>query len=151
MPYLKKRKGKFASIADGAWRELPVRLEAARRARALSQADLSRLSGVARSLLSRLESTQRPSLAAETLLRLSAALGVRAEWLWRGEGPMDAVEHDTDRRQFLAAVEGRADKYPASVIAVATTFVNAGERHTTAGWLARLDEIHSILAPLLPS
>jgi transcriptional regulator with XRE-family HTH domain len=150
MPYLKKRKAKFASIADGAWRELPVRLEAARRARALSQADLSRKSNVARSLLSRLESTERPSLAAETLLRLSDALGVRPHWLWKGTGPMNMAEDDPELREFAATLDGVAAKYSASALAVAKTFATAGERHTPSGWIARLDEIESILAPILP-
>jgi transcriptional regulator with XRE-family HTH domain len=151
VPYLKKRKAKFESIADGGWREMPARLEKLRSARALSQADLSRKSGVAKSLLSRLESVERPSMAAETLLRLAAALDVRPEWLWRGEGPMDAAEHSAERKQFTAVLEGKADKYHAAVIAVATTLAAGGERHTTAGWIARLDEIQSMLAPILPS
>ena len=129
---------------------MPVRLEKMRRARALSQAELSRKSGVAKSLLSRLESTERPSMAAETLLRLAAALEVRPEWLWRGEGPMDVAEQSAERRQFMAVLEGKADKYHASVLAVATTLSSGGERHTSAGWIARLDEIQSILAPILP-
>jgi transcriptional regulator with XRE-family HTH domain len=125
-------------------------LEQVRKARTLSQADLSRRSGVAKSLLSRLESDLRPSLAAETLLRLSSALGVRPEWLWRGEGPMDATERNADWEQFTAALEGKASNYPAPVIAVANSLALGGERHTTQGWIARLDEIQSILAPILP-
>jgi hypothetical protein len=39
--------------------------------------------------------------------------------------------------------------YHAITVATARRFAVRGERHTTAGWRARLDEIHGVLAPLV--
>jgi transcriptional regulator with XRE-family HTH domain len=147
MPYLKQR---GRNSTDGSWRGLPERLERARSARGLSQADLSRRSGVAKSLLSRIESQERPSLAAETLLRLSAALGVRPEWLWHGTGVMDAGGELTEHEKLAQAIEQSGRAFHRTVVAVANAFATEGERHMIDGWLDRLREIEKRLEPLLP-
>jgi transcriptional regulator with XRE-family HTH domain len=154
MPYLKKVRSRSSAAQGGsgiAWRELPKRVEEARVARGLTQAELSRRSGVSRPLLSRIESEGRPSLAAETLLRLSAALGVRPEWLWCGTGMMDAAGQVVEQEVLAEAVKRSTGAYELPVIAAANAFAAGGERHTVDGWLARLDEIQAMLGPLLPA
>ena len=57
--------------------ELLRQLKAAREARGLSLADLTRLTGMDRSALSKLETGQRPNPTIETLVRYAAAVGKR--------------------------------------------------------------------------
>ncbi len=54
-------------------------LKAAREARGLSLADLTRLTGMDRSALSKLETGQRPNPTIETLARYAEAVGKRLE------------------------------------------------------------------------
>jgi transcriptional regulator with XRE-family HTH domain len=140
-----------------AWRGFPARLRQARTKHGLSLRELARRSGVAQSLLSRLENDVRPWVAAETLLRLCETLRLRPEWLWNGEDPRDAgggiatdATLDASAAGIDVAVSQASCAYHPSALAVARTFAARGERHTTAGWLARLDEIQGLLAPLLP-
>jgi DNA-binding XRE family transcriptional regulator len=57
--------------------ELLQQLKAAREAQGLSLADLTRLTGMDRSALSKLETGQRPNPTIETLVRYAAAVGKR--------------------------------------------------------------------------
>jgi transcriptional regulator with XRE-family HTH domain len=152
MPYYKRTSRKSSEKANATWRKLPTRLLLARGSRGYSQADLARHSGVAGSLLSRIENEERPSLAAETLFRLASALGVRPEWLWRGTGPMlaDGSDDISSHEMLAQAVEQSRGRFHASVIATADVFARGGERHTAEGWITRLEEIQQALAPLLP-
>jgi transcriptional regulator with XRE-family HTH domain len=152
MPYTKRTSRKSSGDGGATWRKLPTRLLLARGAQGYSQADLSRESGVADSLLSRIENEERPSLAAETLFRLATALQVRPEWLWRGTGPMmaDGSDDMTSHEVLAEAVEKAHGRFHSSVIATANVFARGGERHTVDGWLTRLDEIQGALRSLLP-
>lgn len=152
MPYYKRTSRKSSDKVTATWRKLPTRLLLARGSRGYSQADLARRSGVADSLLSRIENEERPSLAAETLFRLATALDVRPEWLWRGTGPMlaDGSDDMTAHEALADAVEKVRGRFHASVIATADVFARGGERHDVEGWVTRLEEIQRALAPLLP-
>jgi len=142
-----------------AWRSFPERLARARAASGLSRVELARRSGVATSLLSRLENYPRPWVAAETLLRLSQTLSVRPHWLWFGVGPQSVEELrclenepvlDATVTEILGQAISQAPRpYHAMTVATARTFAVRGERHTAAGWRARLDEIQGVLAPLV--
>ncbi len=145
-----------------------ARLEAARTKRQLTQSQLAERTGLGKSLLSRLEREVRGSTEAETLLKLTAVLEVRPEWLWRGEGPMDispterklwaerklwedavlGASHDPNLR---ASITELASKFHPSVVAVAETLSRNGERHTVSGWKNRLAEIDESLSPILPT
>ena len=57
--------------------ELLVRLKAAREARGLSLGDLTELTGMDRSALSKLETGQRPNPTIDTLVRYAEAVGKR--------------------------------------------------------------------------
>ena len=57
--------------------ELLKRLKAAREAKGLSLADLTELTGMDRSALSKLETGQRPNPTVETLVRYAEAVGKR--------------------------------------------------------------------------
>ena len=57
--------------------ELLVQLKAAREAKGLSLADLTELTGMDRSALSKLETGQRPNPTVETLVRYAEAVGKR--------------------------------------------------------------------------
>ncbi|HXG12932.1 MAG TPA: helix-turn-helix domain-containing protein [Gemmataceae bacterium] len=57
--------------------ELIKQLKAAREARGLSLSDLSQLTGMDRSALSKLETGQRPNPTVETLVRYAEAVGKR--------------------------------------------------------------------------
>jgi DNA-binding XRE family transcriptional regulator len=57
--------------------ELLVQLKAAREAKGLSLADLTTLTGMDRSALSKLENGQRPNPTIETLVRYAEAVGKR--------------------------------------------------------------------------
>jgi DNA-binding XRE family transcriptional regulator len=57
--------------------EVLRQLKAAREAQGLSLADLTRLTGMDRSALSKLETGQRPNPTVETLVRYAAAVGKR--------------------------------------------------------------------------
>jgi len=57
--------------------ELLRQLKAAREAQGLSLADLTELTGMDRSALSKLETGQRPNPTVETLVRYAAAVGKR--------------------------------------------------------------------------
>jgi DNA-binding XRE family transcriptional regulator len=57
--------------------ELLVQLKAAREAKGLSLADLTELTGMDRSALSKLETGQRPNPTIETLVRYAEAVGKR--------------------------------------------------------------------------
>src|SRR5262249_55925956 len=56
-----------------------TQLKAAREAKGLSLADLTELTGMDRSALSKLESGQRPNPTVETLVRYAEAVGKRLE------------------------------------------------------------------------
>lgn len=74
---------------------LAKRLKSARLLRGMTQVQLSELSGVKQSDISKLE--RGDSLKTTALVALSRALGIRAEWLDTGDGPMDlstAAPHD---------------------------------------------------------
>jgi DNA-binding XRE family transcriptional regulator len=58
-------------------RDLLVQLKAAREAKGLSLADLTELTGMDRSALSKLETGQRPNPTIETLVRYAEAVGKR--------------------------------------------------------------------------
>ena len=58
-------------------RELLAQLKAAREAKGLSLADLTELTGMDRSALSKLETGQRPNPTLETLIRYAEAVGKR--------------------------------------------------------------------------
>ena len=74
LPDLVRRHNERAALhAD--LRQVLVRLRAARKARGLSLADLTRLTGMDRSALSKLETGQRPNPTVETLQRYAEALG----------------------------------------------------------------------------
>lgn len=139
------------------------RLVKMRNLRGLSQSDLAIRAGISKSVLSRLESFVRDSTEAETVLRLSDALGVRPEWLWWGRGP---TEPDQAERRFnelrrkvekadvedseLAGALKKAKSYHQVVVTVAGSLASRGERHTVTGWIARLDEIQEQLRAVLP-
>ncbi len=59
--------------------ELLRQLKAAREAKGLSLADLTELTGMDRSALSKLETGQRPNPTVETLVRYAEAVGKRLE------------------------------------------------------------------------
>jgi transcriptional regulator with XRE-family HTH domain len=140
------------------------RLERARLHRAMTQADLAVKSGVGKSVLSRLEREVRRSTEAETLLRLSAALDVRPQWLWHGEEPMElrdakraswkkhsAPIEDIDDANLKIAIAKSRKSFHRSILAVAVSLSRDGERHTVSGWRARLEEIRESLAAILPT
>ena len=140
-----------------------ARLGEARLHRGMSQADLALASGVGTSVLSRLERETRRSTEAETLLKLSAALNVRPEWLWRGEEPMvaDATRanwkkqsaplEDVEDANLKLAIAKSRKSFHRTVLAVAVSLSREGERHSLSGWRARLEEIRETLAPILPT
>ena len=57
--------------------ELLVQLKAAREAKGLSLSDMTEITGMDRSALSKLETGQRPNPTVETLVRYAAAVGKR--------------------------------------------------------------------------
>jgi transcriptional regulator with XRE-family HTH domain len=59
------------------WQELLKQLKAAREEKGLSLSDLTELTGMDRSALSKLESGQRPNPTIETLVRYADAVGKR--------------------------------------------------------------------------
>jgi len=59
------------------WQELLKQLKAAREEKGLSLSDLTELTGMDRSALSKLESGQRPNPTIETLVRYAEAVGKR--------------------------------------------------------------------------
>ncbi len=59
------------------WQGLLAQLKAVREAKGLSLADLTRLTGMDRSALSKLETGQRPNPTLETLVRYAEAVGKR--------------------------------------------------------------------------
>lgn len=67
---------------------LGERLRAARIDCGMTGHELSRRAGVSRSYATAIENGHRSQLRYETLTAFSRALGIRAEWLATGEGPM---------------------------------------------------------------
>ena len=65
--------------------ELMTQLKVAREARGLSLADLTDLTGMDRSALSKLETGQRPNPTVETLVRYAEAVGKRLIVSWSDE------------------------------------------------------------------
>jgi transcriptional regulator with XRE-family HTH domain len=155
----KKKPADIAPVVQG----FGGRLAEARLHGGMSQADLALASGVGTSVLSRLERETRRSTEAETLLKLSTALNVRPEWLWRGEEPMVADAARAEWKKHSAPLEDVEDAnlrlaiaksrkaFHRSVLAVAVALSRDGERHSVNGWRARLEEIRDALAPILPS
>jgi len=72
---------------------LAKRIKFARKKRQLTQADLSKLSGVAQSDLSKLE--QGKSLKTTNLVKLAKALDCNPEWLDTGDGNIWGFKHPT--------------------------------------------------------
>ena len=64
-------------LGDGQANEGPRQLKAAREAKGLSLADLTELTGMDRSALSKLETGQRANPTVETLVRYAEAVGKR--------------------------------------------------------------------------
>ena len=140
------------------------RLASARALRKLTLTELSDQSGVDKGQLSRLENALQSRPSADAVFRLSAALDVRIEWLWRGIEPMHAdaaekrlrelrqqlEEQDADDANLKAALKKASGRYHITVFAVAKTLALSGERHTAEGWLARFEEIESRVKPILP-
>ena len=60
--------------------ELCEQLKAAREKRGLSLADLSQLTGMDRSAISKLENGQRPNPTLDTLVRYAEAVGKHLDW-----------------------------------------------------------------------
>lgn len=93
------------------------RIRAARDERGWSASDLAREAGVDASLISTYESGKRKEPAAPYLVKLSKALGVTAEWLLTGEGPMfrddDVAEGPIDAgfRRFREFVRDREPQH----------------------------------------
>ena len=161
MPGGRPRTTKRSQSLAGTFCERLVKM---RNLRGLSQSDLAVRAGISKSVLSRLESFVRDSTEAETVLRLSDALGVRPEWLWWGRGPTepDQAERrfnelrrklekaDVEEADLAAALKKAAKAYHDVVITVAGSLASRGERHTVNGWIARLDEIEEQLRAVLP-
>lgn len=140
------------------------RLARTREMRGLTRLELCERASVSPSLLCRLEASTRGSTEAETVFRLSNALDVCPEWLWRGVEPMEPSAPERRlrelRRKLAEPVSEDANldlalqKVPAGydgvMVAVARALAGKGERHTVAGWLSRLEEIRERLDPLLP-
>lgn len=82
---------------------LGKRLQRARQLAGISQSELSRLAGAKRSYVGLLERGVRTRPEARLLMALSAALGVRAEWLLTGQGPGPSA-----RKVRAALAEARA-------------------------------------------
>jgi len=72
---IQRHRGRMAVLDELA--ETLMQLKAAREERGLSLADLTRLTGMDRSALSKLETGQRPNPTIETLVRYAEALGKR--------------------------------------------------------------------------
>lgn len=78
LPELIERHHERMAILDQV-RELFWQLKAAREAKGLSLSDLTELTGMDRSALSKLEAGQRPNPTIETLVRYAEAVGKRLE------------------------------------------------------------------------
>ena len=72
---IQRHRGRMAVLDDLA--ETLMQLKVAREERGLSLSDLTRLTGMDRSALSKLETGQRPNPTIETLVRYAEALGKR--------------------------------------------------------------------------
>ena len=142
----------------------PERLVAARLLRGYGLVELAEMAKVDKGRLSRMEHSFRAATEAETLFRLSDALKVRPEWLWRGVEPMEpdgaskrlrALRRHLESRDvpdpnLTEAIEKAAGRHHLAVIAVAKAIAMNGESHTVEGWLARFSEIESRVKPILP-
>lgn len=149
------------SRSDQAFSE---RLASTRALRKLTLIELSEQSGVDKGQLSRLENALQSRPSADAVFRLSEALNVRPEWLWRGVEPMEAdaaerrlrelrrqlEEQDADDVDLKAALKKATGRFHMTVFAVAKTLALSGERHTVDGWLARFEEIDNRVKPILP-
>lgn len=140
------------------------RLASARTRRNLTLIELSEKSGVDKGQLSRLENALQTRPSADAVFRLSGALGVRPEWLWLGETPMEAdaaekrvrelraqlEQQDAEDESLRVAIKKASGRFHFAVFAVAKTLALGGESHTTAGWLSRFEEIETRVRPILP-
>lgn len=79
LPELVRRHEKRMAARDRL-QELCEQLKAARERKGLSLADLSEMTGMDRSAISKLESGQRPNPTLETLLRYAEAVGKQLDW-----------------------------------------------------------------------
>jgi DNA-binding XRE family transcriptional regulator len=76
LPDLIARHHERMAVLDGL-QELLLQLKAAREAKGMSLADVTELTGMDRSALSKLETGQRPNPTVETLVRYAEAVGKR--------------------------------------------------------------------------
>lgn len=80
------------------------RIKEARQIRGLTQADLSRASGVSQTGISALELGRGKTATGENLFALADALRVNPRWLISGEGPMD--DDTSDRQKLIDMLSG---------------------------------------------
>ena len=83
---------------------LAKRLKSARLLRGMTQVQLCALSGVKQSDISKLE--RGDSLKTTALVAIARALGVRADWLDTGDGPMDSTAGSQDTWNVTSALIG---------------------------------------------
>lgn len=141
--------------------ELGTRLRNLRLERGLERAELAAKANVPEARIARLETRSGAAAGQMTIFRFSSALGVRPEWLQSGRGRRapDAIEKRLIRlyaemdiirdEQLARAIKRSKRRYRRSIVVVANSFAQKGERHTADGWIARLDEISRKLSPLL--
>ena len=78
------------------------RLSAARHKRGVSQSELARLSGVGQNQISNLEAGKKPSVRADTVVRLCEALRVTTDSLLGGNGEPPHPEPQAYRQDATA-------------------------------------------------
>ena len=138
-----------------------ARLIALRRELRLAQVELGSKAKVSRCVISRIETRATPSTGTKVLFRLALVLGVRPDWLLRGNGQRalcDTERYLVELRASLGeisdaslskAVATSRYRYHRSIVGVADAFARAGEHNTVAAWRHRLAEIARELSPLL--
>lgn len=119
--------------------DLGDRLKYARELRGIKQTHLDRLAGVGQGVTGRMEAKKRGVAwggTSVTVERLAKALGVRAEWLRSGEGPMEAEATDPLPRRALAVLICReAGISEAAIAATLALNVPNAEERATLWWI----------------
>lgn len=109
------------------------RIEAARRAKGLSQGALAKLIGVKQPSISQLEAGVTSIPRGTTLARLAGALGVAPEWLMTGRGPMLSIAANTPEESELLMVFRSLDEaHRAVLLSTARALLATAEKPSAA-------------------
>lgn len=95
-----------------------LRIRHARKVRKLTQPQLAKDVGIKQSSLSELETGETKEVSGPTLIKLSKALEVRAEWLMTGEEPIEldpAYTLRSDERELIALYRKATERWKTAI------------------------------------